>query len=148
LTNQDSTAAVTLGEGALTWPRGERVSDRYGTVGLMATGQSYGDYFADYAFVDVHQVPEGSRGRLRATVLETRDSGHIGDLFRGLFPTTPEVGEVIDLGSGVVFYERVEDAPYIGLRPDDGRTSDWLDPQALYRTHEQTVRLEFIHADA
>jgi hypothetical protein len=146
--NEESNATIILGEGALTWPRGERVSDRYGTVGLMAPGQSYGDYLANYAFVDVHQVPEGERGQLRATVLETRDSGHIGDLFRGLFPTTPEVGEVIFLGAGTVFYEDDDGAPYIGLQPDEARSSDWLDPAALYRVHEQTVRLEFLHADA
>ena len=28
-------------------------------------------------------------------------------------------------------------------RPDDGRDYDWLDPKALYRCHEQTVRLTF-----
>jgi hypothetical protein len=29
------------------------------------------------------------------------------------------------------------------LEPDDGRRADWLNPKALYRCHEQTVRLLF-----
>ncbi|WP_030472510.1 hypothetical protein [Lentzea aerocolonigenes] len=30
----------------------------------------------------------------------------------------------------------------VGLAPDDDRDTDWLDPRALYRCHNQTVRLE------
>jgi hypothetical protein len=30
----------------------------------------------------------------------------------------------------------------VGLAPDDRRHADWLDPRALYRCHNQTVRLE------
>jgi hypothetical protein len=33
----------------------------------------------------------------------------------------------------------------VGLAPEDvdDRDTDWLDPRALYRAHEQTVRLVF-----
>lgn len=29
----------------------------------------------------------------------------------------------------------------VGLRPLDGRETDWLDPHVLYRLHDQTVAL-------
>ncbi|WIV57911.1 hypothetical protein [Amycolatopsis nalaikhensis] len=78
-------------------------------------------------------------------MLETRPSVHCGDLTRGLAPTTPAVGEQITLGSGTVFTEPDPDTGLptaVGLVPDDGRDEDWLDPRALYRCHNQTVRLE------
>jgi hypothetical protein len=149
-----------LGEGVLTWARHERVTDRYGTVGLMTEGHAHADLVAqgmteqqatvnaylhsNPTWLDVHTVPEGTRGTLQVRVIRTRQSGHIGDLFRGLSPTTPEVGEVIVLGTGTVFHDGDGDGIYIGLRPDDGRDADWLDPEALYRAHEQTVELQFL----
>jgi hypothetical protein len=130
-----------LGEGILTWPRGERVSDRYGLVMLMKDGDSW---TSPTGYIGLDRSIDGARGTLTAEVLETRQSTHIGDLFRGLFPVTPEVGERITLGTGTVFFDRGDDhEDEIGLRPDDGRDSDWLDPKALYRAHEQTVRLTF-----
>jgi hypothetical protein len=83
----------------------------------------------------------GQRGRLVAEVLATRPSTHPGDLFHGWHPTTPEVGERIQLGVGTLFFEELWEVA--GLRPDDGRETFWLDPPALYRAHEQTVRLVF-----
>jgi hypothetical protein len=137
-TNKETT--MQLGEGRLTWPRGERVSDRYGTVCLMVDGDSL---TPTTAYITLDHGIDGQRGTLIAEVIETRESTHIGDLFRGIFPVTPEVGERITLGTGTVFFARDFDADQIGLRPDDGRDSDWLDPNALYRAHEQTVRLMF-----
>lgn len=86
---------------------------------------------------------DGVTGQLIAKVLKVRESKHIGDLFRGFFPTTPEVGEEIILGEGDVFYEVVEGEVHIGLRPRDGRKKDWLDPKKLYRAHAQYVELYF-----
>lgn len=125
-----------LGEGLLSWPSHERVSDRYGAVTLTA--------------VDGNRTPlgaevEGQHGTLVAEVLETRESMHVGDFFRGFSPSTPSVGDRIVLGTGTVF---LGDYGSVGLSPDDGRDADWLDPHALYRAHDQTVRLLFEPAEA
>jgi hypothetical protein len=128
---------IVVGEGRLSWFGEERRSDRYGSVILMLDGDSMTEFSG---YVEFDQALAGQRGSLVVEVLETRESTHIGDLFRGFFPSTPQVGEVIRLGSGAVFVEPGEIST-IGLLPDDHRTSDWLDPQALYRAHEQTVRL-------
>lgn len=132
---------IELGTGRLSWPRFERVGDRYGTVMLMADGDSFTE---PSRYVRPNNAPVGQRGTLVAEVLEARESTHIGDLFRGFFPETPEVGERIILGEGTFFTEETDfGALLLGLRPDDGRDSDWLDPPKLYRAHEQTVRLTF-----
>lgn len=139
-----STTVTTIGTGRLTWPRAERVGDRYGLVGLLLDGDSWSERDG-WVQLDLSAV--GQRGSLQATVLETRESNHIGDLFRGFFPSTPDVGEVITLGTGTLFCEpwsRHEPNFGVGLQPDDGRRSDWLNPEALYRAHEQTVRLDFV----
>ena len=129
----------TIGTGVLSWDREERVSGRYGAVYLMGPGVNSESRSATYTPLD---IPDG-RGTLVAIVLEAQQSTHIGDFFRGFFPTTPEVGEEIVLGSGVIVEEvNAEGQPQIAVEPTDGRASDWLKPEALYRAHEQTVRLE------
>jgi hypothetical protein len=133
--------AIELGTGVLSWPRNERVSDRYGTVMLMT------DAGARAQYINPASPPVGQRGSLVAEVVETRQSDHIGDAFRGLHPETPEIGDRIELGSGTFFTEPTDfGAVLMGLSPDDGRTSDWLDPKALYRVHNQTVRLLLVPA--
>ncbi len=128
-----------IGTGILNWPRHERVYDRYGVVALWPRDDEHGDPLS----MDV--VPlEGIRGQLIAKVLEARKSSHIGDLFREIYPVTPEVGEEIVLGEGIVFYDVNSDGrTFIGLKPEDGRTNDWLDPKKLYRAHAQYVELYF-----
>jgi hypothetical protein len=84
----------------------------------------------------------GAYGTLVAQVSETvtRKSYHVGDLFRGIFPVTPDLGEVVTLGKGRL----TQESPcQIGLKPLADVTSDWLDPNALYRVHDQTVTLWF-----
>ena len=128
-----------IGTGILNWPRKERVNDRYGIVALWPRDDEYGTPIP----MDINPL-EGMRGELIAKVLEARQSTHIGDLFREIYPVTPEVGEEIVLGEGVVFYELHEDGQvFIGLKPDDGRKEDWLDPKMLYRAHAQYVELYF-----
>lgn len=138
----------TIGTGRLNWPRGERITDRYGLVSLYDRRWS--------VMLDRDDVEsfDGRRGRLVATVVETRESSHIGDLFRGIAASTPEVGDRLVLGEGTVFIEPIRDndktiAGYgIGLRPDDDeRGHDWLDPEVLYRIHDQTVLLRFEEDD-
>ncbi len=134
-----------LGIGVLTWGRGERVSDRYGAVFLMPEGQNSlnsGDPFVPLARPSTITTTDG-RGRLIAEVLETRQSTHIGDFFRGLRPTTPKVGDRFTLGEGTLFFATEEWGDQVGLTPFDDRESDWLDPTVLYQVHEQTVRLLF-----
>ncbi len=135
-----------IGEGVLTWHPYERISNRYGTVFLMTDGDSLHEPSGYVPVPD--DVPVGLPGRLVAEVQATRQSTHVGDLFRGLRPETPEVGERIVLGQGRLFCqtasgEEVIEAVGCTPAPEDDRDSDWLDPRALYRAHEQTVRLVF-----
>lgn len=137
---------IALGVGVLTWNRSERVSDRYGAVYLIEDGQNSFSDGPSPSLVRGEGVKRcaGLKGRLVAHVMQTRDSTHIGDLFRGLSPRTPEVGADIQLGDGEFFAEPLEDGGLaIGVKPADGRKSDWLDPRALYDAHEQTVELSF-----
>ncbi len=124
--------AIPLGEGVLNWRATERVSDRYGAVHLAP-----GPFGDPVPFAETSGVL-GQSGTLSAQVLATRESSHIGDLFRGLRPSTPEVGDILTLGTGILFVERGTE---LGVLPADGRDADWLDPEALYRCHNQTVRL-------
>lgn len=133
------TTTKIIGVGGLSWPRGERVSDRYGAVGLI-NGDSFNS-----TDVELDRPSEGARGRLVAVVKQGRRSSHIGDLFRGIAPLSDPLADGTErvLGSGVVFHDACEGWQLIGLHPDDGRESDWLDPRALYDVHESVVELRF-----
>lgn len=136
---------IDLGTGVLTWNGSERRTDRYGSIFLMKDGQTSLTPGNPKITLNRKAVAlfDGVKGTLVATVIEPRQSTHIGDILRGLFPETPEAGERITLGTGTGFIE-TEWAEYaIGVRPDDGRSYDWLDPKALYRAHEQLVSLTF-----
>jgi len=127
-----------LGEGVFNWPRMERVSDRYGYVHLQQEWKAMDDPR------DVGYVPLARHkgyGQLSASILVTRKSQHIGDIVRGFYPSTPASGETIVLGIGTLDYGTEGN---VGLIPQDGRDTDWLDPEALYRCHEQTVQLLFV----
>ncbi len=130
-----------LGVGQLNWPRRERVSDRYGVVGLYNDAHWQAGCKANALRTS---VLTGRVGTLRAVVLETRDADHIGDLFHGWFPGGAQVGEVIDLGTGRLFAAVDNEGHYVGVEPLDGRATRWLDGPALYKCHSQTVRLEFV----
>lgn len=124
-----------VGEGVFGWHRYERVEDRYGFVSLRCDLESRD--------MCVLHIPANTVGSLIAVVLSARKSRHIGDLFRGLRPETPTVGEEITLGRGTIVEGCDADGHRtIGIEPDDGREIDWMDPSALYRAHDQTVRLE------
>lgn len=134
-----------IGEGDFTWPRYERVFDRYGSV-LLTNGDPSNSNAPDDDFVRL-AVPEGKRGRLFAEVLEVHQSDHIGDLFRGFFPGGAVAGERVFLGAGRAMRGGLGDInEAMRLEPDDGRDSDWLDPEALYRLHSCRVRLVFEEA--
>lgn len=137
---------IKLGRGVLTWDASERRSDRYGAVWLIPEGENSLTEGRPPSLVDaVHNLEwDGSEGELIAVVTATRESTHIGDLAHGIFPQTPEVGEIIVLGEGALFFET---APFggftVGLRPRDQRSCLWLDIRKLYRAHEQSVELFF-----
>lgn len=126
-------AKCVLGKGSLNWSRLERISDRYGTVALSKGEEP----------LELDEACGGCYGRLVAVVLEVHKSSHIGDLCRGLAPGGAKVGERIILGRGMLFFERDEGGHCVGLRPLNGRETDWLNPKALYKVHEQTVELVF-----
>lgn len=130
-------AAIKLGAGVLSWSRDERVSDRYGAVMLMTESHTPSP-------IRNCGLIGGEKGRLVVQIAETRKSTHIGDLCRGLVPTTPKVGQLIELGSGTLFFDSCDNYQTIGLRPSRARDSDWLNPHALYNCHEQVVSLWFV----
>lgn len=134
-----------LGYGIFGWMSPERKSDRYGAVALF-DGDSKEKKLIDSPIVHLDKIKEveGKKGSLYVEVLETRQSTHIGDMFRGIYPSTPKKGAKIKLGEGVLFTEVSYGIQTIGLRPDDGRQSDWLNPKKLYKAHEQTVNLFFV----
>lgn len=137
---------IVLGTGALTWQASERRSDRYGSVYLIDERSNSNTHAPCPSLVDpaTAKVLIGKRGQLVAKILRTRQSTHVGDLFRGIFPRTPEVGAEITLGDGSFFIEPAHDGGVVvGLSPQDGRADDWLNPRALYDAHEQTVELYF-----
>jgi hypothetical protein len=171
-----------LATGYVSWDAVERRSDRYGSIRLNDKNDT--SILLDRSMDEL----EGKEGRLVAEVLIPVKSPHIGDLQRRLVPSTPELGEVVVLGTGSLFiehrgeamhesaeYERNDDRMLailaqvfgnklqisktgranvqesqekdvydnIGVRPDDGRTKDWLDPRAFYRLHLSKVNLYF-----
>lgn len=127
-----------LGSGVLLWSKHERRTTRYGSVSLWTSAGF------EREAIPFPNAPVGQHGILVVTVLETRQSDHIGDLDLGITPRTPAVGEEIVLGDGVLFIDTNPDTgvPSIGLHPSDGRDTEWLNPRALYAVHSQTVRLE------
>lgn len=133
-----------LGVGQLNWPRRERVSDRYGVVGLYNDAHWQAGCKAHMLRVS---TLAGRVGTLRAVVLETREADHIGDLTHGWHPGGAQVGDVIELGTGKLITAFYEGGHYVGIEPLDGRTTQWLDGPALYKCHSQTVRLEFVQTE-
>jgi hypothetical protein len=136
-----------LGTGALTWDKGERVGDRYGII-YLHTMNSRGEHISAMSFdteLATKLATESVRGKLIAVVKEARDSTHIGDLFRGVSPETPEVGETIELSEvGTFVMEDTYEGKGVGIEPDHGGNAAWMDVTALYRAHEQTVELIFV----
>lgn len=125
---------ILIGVGVLNWRRAERIDDRYGSFCLFKDAISE---------ESIPLVKLDGYGKLIAKVIDVRESDHIGDLFHGFFPKKPEVGEVIELGEGNVFYDEDEDGETIGLQPSDNRETFWLNPKMLYRCHSQTVEVYF-----
>lgn len=126
--------------GKLSWPRTERVSDRYGRIRMFGPRDEVLEKTGSALAEEVRVLNE-QRVRLGAVVVATRQSGHIGDLFRGIRPTTPEVGEEIIFGEGEFIIDADEYGRIYGIKPDEPRESDHMDPKKLYRAHDQDVVL-------
>lgn len=129
-----------ISTGRLTWSAGERRSDRYGAVYTLTNGDSTTPG-VEFAPISIPPLVIGKIVRLTAEVVETRQSSHIGDLFHGVFPSTPDVGEVQTLGVGVLqIGETIFGNSTIIINPGNRETL-WMNINALYRVHEQTVNL-------
>ena len=138
------TEKISLGVGTLTWARSERISDRYGTVYLVPDGNNSLSVVPSRSLIKVDSGDLLKVGELLAVVKQTRRSTHIGDLFHGISPRTPEVGQIIVFGKGKLFCEPApEGGDQVGVRPLDGRPDLWLEMRSLYDAHEQTVELFF-----
>lgn len=133
-----------LGSGIFIWDGVERRLRRYGFVTLN-NANYFGDVQVPTNFdTKVAGYYEGKRVKLTAIVTEARKSGHVGDMFLKIFPSTPEVGETIVLGVGTLTSDDASWATTgrsFGLKPSDNRETLWLDPRLLYRLHDQTVEL-------
>lgn len=136
-----------IGYGIFMWMSPERRSGRYGYV-FMADSD-----FNRTTTVEATQDTVkysfflGKKVRLIAKVLETRKSGHDGDLFLEIKPSTPMVGEEIELGVGIFSQTYSLNETQLGLEPNDGREINWIDPRILYRLHDQTVELYIEETD-
>jgi len=121
---------VLVGRGVFSWFRSERTSDRYGSC---------------YTEGEMWFPEEGQRGQLVAIINEARNSGHIGDIGRGIYPVKPKVGDAYLLGEGAATKVEAEGTSIVafGLKPDDGRSHDWLNPYHLYRCHDSVVELRW-----
>lgn len=127
---------VKLGEGFLNWHRAERITDRYGAIMLFKDANPEDDANT----IALTSVEESTYGELFVVIKETRESHHIGDWARGLYPSTPKQGSRLSLGKGTLFFDEHNQ---VGLKPTDGRDHDWLNPRNLYKAHEQLVELYF-----
>jgi len=150
MTNME-TKRFLLGEGALTWNAIERRSDRYGSVYCCdknseeATISPNAKMNRDVC-LEIDKL-ENQKGKLIAVVTGTRQSTHIGDFANGFFPETPALAEEIVLGEGTFIHDKnpyIDNCEMVGVLPDDGRKHQWMNGPALYRAHEQDVKLYFV----
>jgi len=133
-----------IGKGIFAWDGSERRSDRYGSFTLDKVGYDDNGYCPDASWTLGQSLSSltGKYVKIKVEIIESRDSGHIGDLSRGIYPTRPEVGEKIILGIGEFFASEENWSASgfsVGVKPSDGRMSDWFEPEKLYRLHDQTV---------
>lgn len=135
-----------LGFGIVSWGRFERIEKRYGYIVLRS--KPYGDAVVESVTSDIDesllQSFQGARVKIMCRVIESRKSGHCGDMFLGIFPTQPSVGDVIELGIGMLCTlpgKGCAGEVQFGLAPYDARRELWIDPHLLYRLHDQTVEV-------
>lgn len=87
-----------LAKGIFSWDGAERRSDRYGSIHLSSTPyEGSAVVVVEYDTALLNELDE-ERVHLTCVVIEARESGHIGDLSHGFYPSKPDVGEIVDLG--------------------------------------------------
>ena len=132
-----------LGYGVFSWGAEERRTNRYGSFNMC--GESYKGEKPGKSPELTKELRrlDHRRVKLMAKVIETRTSGHLGDMALRISPTTPEVGQEILLGVGILQIESCswDFLPSIALVPKDRRTEMWIDPRILYQLHDQTVEI-------
>jgi hypothetical protein len=132
-----------LAFGILSWDGAERRGRRYGQI--VCDGSDYGNKAeASPTFdKDTFSVLENKTVRLVAEIVEARPSGHIGDAFLGIKPSTPSVGDRIEIGVGTLVSFGIPFGKELGfgIAPADGREELWMDPRILFRLHDQTVNI-------
>lgn len=128
---------IFLGWGILGWPKSEKLTGRYGIILLSEPTGS-----GQPARLENTSKIKGIAGKVIAEVIETRKTTYLGDLHKGLFPKTPEIGEEIELGRG--FLEANTKTAIISLHPTESRRKQLFDPEALHKAYDQTVILYFI----
>ncbi len=141
-------AGQLLAKGIFMWDAEERQTDRYGRFYMDEVSFNGDGRSVVTMHFDAIRPLLGKRVRLYAVVFETRPSGHLGDMFHRITPTRPEVGEVVELGVGLLDSgTNWNGDPDLGLIPDDGRTKWWIDPHKLFRLHDQTVAIFGLETD-
>ena len=131
-----------LGSGIFCWMAQERRSGRYGSFFLCDENYE-GDVHHDVV-VDTKAVGalDGKRVRLTAKVIQSRQSGHVGDNFLKIKPVRPQDSELIEIGVGLFWIDTTPKGDtQMGLKPSDDRKDLWIDPRILYRLHDQTVEI-------
>jgi hypothetical protein len=114
-------ATQLLGTGLLSWPNNERIAGRYGIVTLFRTAN----------------IDEGERG-LQGLPWNVDVDALVGK-HGALSAYLPDGHEVV-LGSGTFFTERDYGLTYVGLKPDEPREEDWLDPVMLHKVDAYMIR--------
>lgn len=146
-----------LATGVFGWGKYERQSKEYGYVAVEPTG--YGDKakcgIEPYFDTALLNSLIGKRVRLTALVRECRQSEHVGDLYLyypgttdPLLPIQPEKNEVIEIGVGPLQF-KLDDQfknPMFGVNTTGGKFQ--MDPEQLYKLHDQTVDLYIEETDA
>lgn len=131
-----------VASGIFMWSAMERRSRRYG--GFYMSANSFGGNAAALPDINIKALSGfvNKRVRIKCVVTENRESGHVGDAFLDILPSKPEVGETVDLGVGILELAKTDfesDYTVIVLRPLKNRDELWIDPNKLYRLHDQTV---------
>lgn len=130
-----------LAKGILGWDGTERRTNRYGSIHLSGTpfNPTDGSAVVKYNLALLKRL-HGKRVRLTVEIVESRNSGHVGDAFLKIVPQRPTVGEIVDLGVGDLGSAKGwDEMPDIFLTPKDPSKDLWMDPRKLYRLHDQTV---------
>lgn len=145
-----------IATGVLGWGKYERQSKEYGFIGVEPSGYGEDAKSRITPFFDAELLESlrGKKVRLIAVVREARKSEHCGDMFlylpgttEHIKPTTPEVGQEIEIGVGYLQIKRDDEFinPMFGVNcsgyrnKGEDRSKFQMDPERLYKLHDQTV---------